>query len=341
MGLTLLATGGYFDDSGECVLLALDLEGGRARDWARWTPPPHLRVPTKGFTGSDRTGGHLYVCGHACLTRWRLDTATLDGVLHQSDFNDLHDVAVVEGALHVVVTGSDAVDRFGLDGRFLGRLSFLPGWALVAQHLGDDLADLSEVTAAGWTGHPPAGAERRLVDPYYSTRSGPGARPFWQQKVPDHLHLNHVVGAPAGPLVTCLRDGSLRSLRSFDQVARLPGHPHDGQLVGDDLWCTTVDGGIWRVPLGEGGEPKRCFEAFGGGQHGWCRGLLVTPELVVAGLTALRAGRAPPGMWTGPDPMESRTGVVVLERKTGDVVQWLDLTDRARGLKLFAFEVLP
>lgn len=341
MGLTVLATGGYFDDSGEGVIFALDLDTGGVADWARWTPPPHLRVPTKGFTGCDRAGRSLYVCGHACVTRWSLDTAALEGVLHQPDFNDLHDVAVEDDDLLVVVTGSDAVDRFDLGGRFLSRTSLLPGWVLAAQHRGQDVADLQEATATGWGGAAPVVAARHVSDPYYTTRSGPGARPFWQQKVPDQLHLNHVAPSPDGPLVTCLRDGSVRSLRTARTVAQLPGHPHDGQVEDAALWCTTVDGGVWRVPLQGGEDLERRYDTATAGYSGWCRGLLVTPELVLVGLTALRQGQAPPGMWRGTDPGQSRTGVVVLDRQTGDVLQWLELTDPDRGLKLFALELLP
>lgn len=337
MDLTLLVTGGYFDESGECVILEVDLGSGQVRDWARWTPPEHLRVPTKGFTGACVHGGSLFVCAHACLTRWNLKTAQIDGVLHQPDFNDLHDVAVVGGDLHLAVTGSDAVDRFDRSGRFLGRSSALPGWVLAAQLEGRDLADLDGLVSVGWEGESPKARDLHLEDPYYSTRAGDGARAFWQQKVPDHLHFNHIVETPLGPVVTCLRDGTLRAIHTFEPVARIPGHPHDGLLDGDTLWCTTVDGGVWRVPLSGVGS-ERCFEAFVGGQKGWCRGLRFAAEFVVVGLTAFRDGKAPPGMWSGPIPRHSQTGLVVLDRRTGGFVRWIDL-DSDRPLKIFAIEM--
>lgn len=338
MDLRLLVTGGYFDETGECVILEVDLGEGRVRDWGRWTPPDRLRVPTKGFTGARIHGDSLFVCGHACLTRWSLETGQLDGVLHQPDFNDLHDVAIMDGVLHLAVTGSDAIDRFDLSGRFLGRSSALPGWVLAAQLDGRDLDDLNALAAVGWAGEAPRPQTLNLQDAYYSTRAGEGARPFWQQKVPDHLHFNHVTDTVRGPVVTCLRDGTLRSAHTFEVLARVPGHPHDGLPQGETLWCTTVDGGVWRVPLSDG-EPERCYEAFVGGRQGWCRGLLLTNELVVVGLTALRDGKAPPGMWKGPAPEDSQTGLAVLDRRTGEFVQWIGLEPH-RPFKIFSIELL-
>ena len=46
-----LATGGYFDQSGDGVVWQIDLATERADVVLRWTPPEHLRVPPRASRG--------------------------------------------------------------------------------------------------------------------------------------------------------------------------------------------------------------------------------------------------------------------------------------------------
>lgn len=336
MALSVLVTAGAFEAS-DGVLVHVDLDRERAEVWSRWTPPPRLSVHGKGFAGGSIHDGRLYVAAHAAVVRWDLETATVDGTLHQPDFNDLHGVSVVDDRLLVVNTGCDAIERFDLDGRFLARHGMLPGWVQARRMDGDDPESFDEACMVGWDGAAPRWTPRRTGDGYHSGREDRLALPFHRQKVPDRIHPNHVVQAPDGALVTCLLDGTIRTLATLEPAATVDGHPHDGCIVDGCLWLTTIDGGIWRIPLPLGtSAPARVADLAKGGRVGWCRGLLVLDDVIVAGLTEVRADRLPRHRWSDADPHDSMTGLVVLDRHTGSELACVDMTDRQRHAKIYS-----
>ena len=53
--------------------------------------------------------------------------------------------------------------------------------------------------------------------------------------------------------MTCLYDGTVRDLRTFETVLTLPGaHPHDGFIEADTFWSTSIDGLVRVAPLRDG-----------------------------------------------------------------------------------------
>ncbi|MGB1012641.1 MAG: hypothetical protein ACPG4T_00795 [Nannocystaceae bacterium] len=337
MGMSVLVTGGYFDEGADGVVHHVELDTGHVATWARWRPPEHLAVPRKGLTGAQRNDTHLYCAAHAAVVRWNLRSARVDGVLHQPDFNDLHDLALGDQELLIVNTGCDAVERFRLDGTFVARHTWQPGWVQARRIQGEDLDNFDSVCRVDWTGEAPHWSSRTNADDYHSH---PGERPhlsFARARVVDRVHPNHVVCVAGEWLVTCLYDGSLRSLGSMTTRLTIPGHPHDGVLAEDGLWFTTIDGGVWRAPRPIGQVPAvRVAEAFSPGRVGWCRGLLVTPEYLIVGLTEVRHGRLPKHHWADANPEDSVTGLVVLDRHTHAQQRFIDLTDRARHHKIYS-----
>ncbi len=337
--MKVLVTGGYYDEGGDGVVWLVDLAAERAEVLVRWSPPPHLHVATRGLAGgSFASDGMLYVAAHAAVVRIDPRRASVTGMLHQPCMNDLHHVAVRGDRLYASNTGLGAVDVLGLDGTFHGSHAVLPAWANARRIGGEDLPPESSPWRPGWAGAPPAAWPDDPPDDGYHTsnrRSGP----FHQLKVPDPLHVNHVAFVGDRLLATCFADGTLRDLRTFEIAARLPGaFLHDGDVHGDSLWLTAIDGAVIELDAATLGERRR-FEAFDTGHYGWCRGLAISDQHLLVGLTEVRRGRLPRHRWAERDPEGSETSVLLLDRADGRLLARVALTDSERHSKLYS--VLP
>lgn len=335
-----LVTGGYFDGGGDGVLWLVDLAEGRSEVILRWHPPPHLKVPTKGFAGGCLgPDDALFVAAHGAVVRVCLRRAEVTGVLHQPCMNDLHHVALYDDRLYVANTGLSAVDVFGLDGVFHGSHSLLPAWANAQRIGGEDPPPEAPPVTPGWAGQPPAPwPTQRLDDGYH--HAGRREAPFHQLKVPDHLHVNHVTRHRGRLLATCFADGALRELSTFEVVARLPDHRlHDGAAHDGSLWLTAIDGAVIELD-GETLRERRRLSTFATGHHGWCRGLAVTDAHLMVGLTEVRRGRMPRYRWADHAPEGSETSVCLLDKADGRLLSRVDLTDRERHSKLYSVLLL-
>lgn len=334
-----LVTGGYFDDDGEGVVWLVDLAAERSDAIVRWTPPAHLRVATKGFAGGSLADdGTLYVAAHAAVARVDTETATVTGVLHQPCMNDLHHVAALGERLFVSNTGLGAVEVLDRDGTFLGSHALLPAWVNARRMAGDDPPLDAPPVRPGWDGLSPAPwPAARNEDGYHATDRR--SAPFHRLKVPDHLHVNHVAAVGDRLLATCFADGTLRDLRTFEVAARLPGaFLHDGIVHDGALWLTAIDGTILELDAHTFVERRR-LSAFGTGHFGWCRGLAVSDQHLLVGLTEVRRGRLPRHRWAEREPEGSETSVLLLDRADGRLLARVVLSDAARHSKLYS--VLP
>ncbi len=340
--MKVLVTGGFFDESGDGCVWGVDLAAGRADVLLRHTPPPALRVPTRGFTGACHgPDGRLYAAGHAAV--FRIDTRgwCVDGTLHSPSFNDLHHVAADATRLYVANTGSDAIDLYTHTGVFIGSHGLAPGWVLARRMAGVAPPPDVEVAASGWDGQPPPGWSQEADDDgYHTPRGHRGELPYWRAKLPDRFHPNHVCLTGDAVLATCLQSGEIRDVTHHRTLVALPGQfPHDGILRADGLWCTTIDGGVWRAPWPNSGGAERILDVFAvSGRHGWCRGLWVGDDAVVVGLTEVRAGRLPRHRWADRAPEGSETSVCWIGRD-GRLRGRVDLSDRNRHSKVYS--VLP
>ncbi|MEZ4266412.1 MAG: hypothetical protein R3F39_08540, partial [Myxococcota bacterium] len=312
----------------------VDFESERADVLLRWTPPPHLLVPTKGFAGGSLApDGTLYVAAHAAVVRVDPARACVTGVLHQPCMNDLHHVAVDQDRLYVSNTGLGAVDVQGLDGRFLGSHSFLPAWANARRVHGASLPAKGLELGIGWSGEPPAPWTSATDEDGYHSRDRRAA-PFHRLKVPDHLHINHVARVGGRLLATCFADGTLRDLSGFDVAARFFGaFLHDGCVADDSLWLTAIDGTVLELDAHDLTERRR-VATFATGHYGWCRGLAVTQQALLVGLTEVRRGRLPRHRWADREPEGSETSVLMLDRADGRLLGRVDLTHTERHSKL-------
>jgi hypothetical protein len=329
----VLATGGYFDASGECFIDRLDLARGTRERVLSFLPPEPHRLPEKGFSGAawldDDT---LLVCGFDAVWRFAPSTGRCTGRLHQPDFNDLHGLAVDHAAarIHVCNTGLDAVETFDLTGRFLGRTAMSPAWFEAARQRGAAVArdDFERVLTAGWE-PVPAPPFTSPVGAYYHQAND---EPFHRRKVRDYAHPNHVVVWRGHLIATLLANRELRCMYVHRALARLEAPPHDGVLVGEDLWLTTVDGRVWRIT--HGGEVSLVIDTATTGHLGWCRGLAIHGDTIAVGLTAIRT--RPQYAWRA-DPYErTETAVLWLEHATGRLRACVRYDEPGRHAKVFA-----
>ncbi|WP_224242053.1 hypothetical protein [Hyalangium gracile] len=345
MGLSFLVTGGYFDGSGEGIIWHVDLEREQAEPFVRWLPPEHLRVPRKGFAGgckaSDST---VYVAAHCAVVRVDTARAAVSGMLHQPSFNDVHHVAIAENRLYIANTGLGTVDIHEETGRFIGSHSLLPTWINHQRMAGADPSHWEEVLTPCWDGAEPIPWQIRQADDGYHDAGLHRRRgAFARLKVPDHLHLNHICITPLQTLVTCLYDGTVRDLRTFETVLSLAGcHPHDGLIAADSFWTTSIDGQVRATPLRSGrvtadAEVKQ--SVFDTGHAGWCRGLWTDGRRLVVGLTEVRRGRMPRHHWAHREPEGSETSILLLDLSDGRLLARVDLSDRERHSKLYS--ILP
>lgn len=369
--MKVLVSLGYFDDSGEGRLLGVDLTTGRSEVLLSYFPPPPLRVPTRGFTGAclGEDGSVLYAAGHAAVFRVSTRTWMVDGILHIPSFNDLHHVAAREGRLFVANTGSDSVDVFSYDGRFVGAHMLVPPWVLAHKMQGRVPDTALDVYQAGWEAAGNAAVKWQQADAalrceeedgYHTAAAKRATTPYSQAKLPDRLHPNHTCPLPTQTLVTCLQDGSIRDLRTLHVVHQQEGcYPHDGMAAEGRFFFTTIDGKLWALPLAEGvlqdtgcrGEgdgaapAAQCWDVSAqSGRCGWCRGLLIQPSAggcsAAVGFTEMRQGRLPRYRWCARLPAAgSQTGVAWLDLVKGRPLGWADLSDVKRHSKIYS--ILP
>lgn len=342
-----LVTVGYFDASGEGRLVEIDFARGSQAIRLAYGPPAELRVPEKGFTGAAWSGAPgastLFVCG-ACAV-YQVDPLewSVTAIWHQPSMNDLHHVAVVGDRVYVVNTGLEAVEVFSRQGLFLGSHALHPGWLSARRLQGHSPAReaLPALLDARWP--PPALDSTESGSPerdYYSPAASSDL-PFSRRKVRDYAHPNHVALPGGRVLVTRFLDRAVDDLTSFRRViAETPGHPHDGLVDGDRFWITCVNGLVvaYAIEAGQvtGREIER-FDVFATGHTGWCRGLAVTPDHLVVGLTAV--ARMPRVRWCDRPFEETETSVLWIERATGRLAGRVVIDEPARRPKVFS--VLP
>lgn len=337
--MKVMVTMGWFDDSGACAIVEVDLDSERAESVLHFAPPADLRVPGKGFTGArwDRADANrMYVCGFNAV--YGVDTSRwcVDGALHTPCMNDLHDVEVDGDRLLVVNTGLDSVEVFSRDGQYLGGYTAQPAWlaAKKLEGISPSRETWTQLLRPGWTAGAVEASPGTPVGSYYDR---PGEREFHRRKVRDYVHPNHIAVVGDQVLVTRLRDSSVMDVtRQQVVIADTPGHPHDGQAVGPTFWVTCVDGIVVGYAIEEGrvtGRQTELIDVRQSGHFGWCRGLHVTDDVIVVGLTEVR--RSPGHRWRGGERAATETSVLALDRASGAVMARVQLTDRERHSKVF------
>jgi hypothetical protein len=335
-------------DPGFGRIAVVDLDRETAEIVLEWLPPPSLRTSGKGFLGIAWLGvagkSDLIVCAHAGLCRIDPMTWTVCGVLHQSCMNDLHHVAVHDGRLLVTNTGLDRVDVFEMSGQFVGGWDLSPAW-IAAERLGG-----CNPSHAGWAGALRRGWELESStlqnEPFLANLAqlASPTLPFPTRKTRHFIHPNHITMLGRRPLVTRFIDRSIQDLADWSiAVPETPGHPHDGEIDGDCFWVTCTTGLIVGYAIENGRVTSQEIERIDIpqriGRSGWCRGLLVTDQLIVVSLTAVQY--MPPFGWSDPDFRKTETSILAIDRSTLKLVARVDFQRFGQLPKLFGMVELP
>lgn len=334
--MKVFVTGGYFDDSGVCVVWSLDLERGTHEVVLEWTPPDFLRVPGKGFAGGCiGADGFLYVAAHAAVVKIDPKQWKVLGVLHQPCMNDIHHVACIEDRIYIANTGLESVDVFSIKGDFLGSHALLPSWVNTRRMMGQDPTNWNDCLGVGW--NPRARAPwnpAQESDNYHTAHRTIGS--FHQHKVRDCFHINHVALHNESVLATCFRSGSLRDLTNHKTVFQKEGaYLHDGLIVGSSIWLSAIDGRLFELDRQTYCE-KKILDVFDTGHVGWCRGLAHHKKGMLVGLTQVRTERMPRHRWADVSPDCSETGVLLINPQNGALIQRVDLTNQQRHSKIYS-----
>lgn len=245
----------------EALLVRLEPATGRAELVFRYTTPPSLcpaRETSFLFKAGSWDGDHLLLCTQTDVLR--LDPSTLRVSEHFSHpwLNDVHHVARIDGRLHVVSTGLDALLVVGTDGERVELRSALD--------------------ESPW----------RRLDPARDWRLVPTTKPH-------QAHPNFVFRTSHGLWLTRFvqRDAiCLDDRRRTIALGDAP--PHDGHVSDGRVWFTRVDGHLLvadpEACAVVADHPLQSYEDDGE-PLGWCRGLHVEDGVAFVGFSRLRSTR--------------------------------------------------
>jgi len=246
------------------LILRVDLDRGTAETCLEHKSPPEARASDDSsivFKSGTLAGDTLYACTSTEVLIFKLPRFRQLGYISLSSFNDLHHVAPAhDGNLLTANTGLDMV--------------------LKLTRAGDVLEEWSVLDEAPWSRF------SREID-YRKVET----------TKPHQSHPNYVFELEGQVWVTRFHQRDAICLEN--RAKRIPidvQRPHDGLLVGEGIYFTTVDGKIIianRKTL----KVERVIDltTFGNNKTkllGWCRGLLPLDERRIwVGFTRVRKTR--------------------------------------------------
>lgn len=254
-----------WQSSQKAVILELDLETKTSRPCVKYISPPQVcapHLPAILFKSASLQDGKLYACTSTEVLVYAVPEFRMQHYVSLPCFNDLHHACPTpQGTLLVAVTGLDMVVEVSCDGKLLREWSVLEGtdpWARFSR-----------------------GIDYRRV---------PTTKP--------HLsHPNHVFQLEDEVWVTRFEQRDAICLthpgRRIDIAVQ---RPHDGHIVGDSTYFTTVDGHIVvanrRTLKVETVYDLNAMSPQTNQSLGWCRGLaLIDKRYLWVGFTRVRPTR--------------------------------------------------
>lgn len=254
MKYMFLISGGNFNDpDGRLTLLTLDLETSQFSidfDDRIVHPYPDIALSGKGVTGMFVQDECVWMCFSNTIVMRRLFQSSLEKVISDPNFNDLHQIEPTVDGFLIANTGNESIDRYYYNGEYINRTVFLSD-------------------------------ELQLNRPKLSPT---------EDMKPHLYHISCAcLNANSGRIVALCRQKRIMNLDTWTWVGPLMDSLiHDVQLVEDQsLWWTTISGEIWRSV--DHSHAERVFDLKEHQSDiGWIRGLAITAEGVLVGTTAIR-----------------------------------------------------
>jgi len=254
-----------WQSSQKAVILEFDTGSKTSRACAEYVSPPEVCAPDRPailFKSASLHAGKLYACTSTEVLVYSVPGFRLLHSISLPCFNDLHHVCPTSrGTLLVAVTGLDMVVEVSCEGKLLREWSVLEGtdpWARFSKDID----------------------YRRI----------PTTKPH-------HSHPNYVFQMEEEIWVTRFEQRDAMSLTHPDRRIDIAlEHPHDGHMMGDSIYFTTVDGQIvvvnGRTLKVERVHDLNSMSGDTGQSLGWCRGLaLIDDRRAWVGFTRIRPTR--------------------------------------------------
>jgi hypothetical protein len=242
--------------------LVVKTEHGRVERVLEYeSPPEHCPdVPCIVFKSASIKGNRAYLCTQTEILICDFPSFAVRQIISLPCFNDVHHVTVApDGRLFVAVTGLDAVAELTPDGALLRLVSVIDG--------------------SVWDRFSPTTDYRKV----------PTTKPH-------RAHPNFVFFLDGQPWVTRFeqRDAiPLDGKANGRDIFRLGEHRvHDGCILGEDIYFTTVNGRILRFDLASGAmqhfDLNEIGNSYNGRPLGWCRGIMPLGQTAWIGFSRIR-----------------------------------------------------
>jgi len=244
------------------LILRLDTASGACTTELEYESPPEVRPsgdPPILFKSGSLDDGRLYLCTQTEVLTYEVPSLRQVGYISLPQFNDVHHVRRTgDGNLIVANTGLDMVLKLSPDGTVLEEWDVLqaPLWTRFSR----DVDYRKVLTTKPHLAHPNHVFE--IEGKVWATR-------FEQRDA------------------ICVSDLGPRIQIGLERL-------HDGVVVGDRVYFTTVDGKIVVVRTGDLTVDRIIdLQALEGLETllGWCRGLLVDGPLLWVGFSRMRPTR--------------------------------------------------
>jgi hypothetical protein len=242
--------------------LVVKAEGGRTHRVLEYeSPPEHCPdVPCIVFKAASIKGNRAYLCTQTEILICDFPSFSIRNVISLPCFNDVHHVAVApDGRLFVAVTGLDAVAELTPDGTLLRLVSVIGG--------------------SVWDRFSPNVDYRKV-----------------RTTKPHRAHPNFVFFLDDAPWVTRFEQSDavpLEGKANGRSIFRLgEQRVHDGYVVDDQIYFTSVNGRVLRFDLGTGKQD--CIDlnniacSYNDRPLGWCRGILPLGRKTWVGFSRIR-----------------------------------------------------
>jgi len=235
----------------KAVLIEIDTDTGGVRTVLAHASPPGRR-PAEGashvFKAGSWDGEHLLLCTQTEVVIFDPAAERIVRTLSHPWFNDVHHVARIDGRLHVVSTGLDAVLELDPTREEAGEAE------VIAVH--------SALDSGPWDRFDPD-TDYRLV----ATTKPHGAHP------------NFVLEHAGQRWLSRFEQRDVRGLDDRGRAVRLAEDPvHDGVIHQGEAWFTVVSGEVVVVDLVGGAVLRRydltTMDHPPGVPLGWCRSIL-------------------------------------------------------------------
>lgn len=226
-------------------------------------------------------------------------------------YNDLHNLTVTNNIIYLANTGLDSIEMLDESLETIRRFNALPD------------EDIDNRLHGNYTTN---------GDYYDNTTS---KLSFNQRKVPDSLHINHVMKHQNSIIATSFKQKCLIDGHSFKPLSNVfPEQPHDGFIHNDYIWVTTVSGRIYRAKLSLPFEFKMVLDLFDSGEyHGWCRGLFISGKKLFIGITAIQSQNERT-QWLKVPANETKTGIYKVDYDSLAIENFYDFSDES-GHRIF------